>query len=408
MAEPGDGAHLRLEVLELFGAAALADAPDGQRGAVAEHGLVHDAGTRGAEDVGRRLEQRLHLELAVAVDRHQRRRRGGRLLLLLGQVVLLAAVLLRGAPADEASPLLEALLVGGLAVRRRGVLGAVRAVVPTANAAPRRRGRLLFFASGDVERLDYAAVETSRALLLQVQRRRRVLLPTLPPLLPDVVRVHEQHEEEADAGDVPDDDGHNGRGTKLILLARRLPLGLRRGASGVLGDGRERRRRVGGVGRLRQRRRDRARLLQRRPAQVRVALVRRRRLRGKRAGLWDRAGEVVPRQVHRRVRGDDGGQLGRHSAGELVGRNVEEAECGPTEVRRERAVEVVVAQVNKLQRPEASDGELTGEVVAGEPQRKEARQPAQRGGEAARERVAREVELLQAARIGRRRVRELA
>jgi hypothetical protein len=94
VAEPGDGAHLHLEVLELFGAAAVADAPDRQRGAVGEHGLVH-ARTRGAEDVGRRLEQRLHLELAVAIDRHQRRGRGGRL--LLGHVVLLAVVLLRGA-----------------------------------------------------------------------------------------------------------------------------------------------------------------------------------------------------------------------------------------------------------------------------------------------------------------------
>jgi hypothetical protein len=32
----------------------------------------------------------------------------------------------------------------------------------------------------------------------------------------------------------------------------------------------------------------------------------------------DRAGEVVPRQVHRRVRRDNGRQLGRQRAGELV------------------------------------------------------------------------------------------
>jgi hypothetical protein len=95
VAEPGNDAHLRLEVLELFGAPALADAPDRQCGAVGEHDLVHDARNCGAEDVGRRLEQRLHLELAIVVDCHQCRGRGGRL--LLGLVVLLTVVLLRGA-----------------------------------------------------------------------------------------------------------------------------------------------------------------------------------------------------------------------------------------------------------------------------------------------------------------------
>jgi hypothetical protein len=54
---------------------------------------------------------------------------------------------------------------------------------------------------------------------------------------------------------------------------------------------------------------------------------------------------------------------------------------------------------------EHTDGERTDEVVVGQPQHDEARQPAQRGGEAPGERVVREVELLEAARVC---VRELA
>ena len=120
-------------------------------------------------------------------------------------------------------------------------------------------------------------------------------------------------------------------------------------------------------------------------------------------------GEVVPRQVHRRVRWDERGQLGRHRASELVRRNVEQAEPCPPEVRREGAVEAVAAEVNELQCLEFPDGELAGEAVASEPQHDEAGQPAQRGGEAARERVSREVELLETAHVGHRpRVRELA
>nr|BAD36181.1 hypothetical protein [Oryza sativa Japonica Group]BAD36597.1 hypothetical protein [Oryza sativa Japonica Group] len=59
-------AGLAASGIEVVDAAAPADAADG------EHGLVHDARTGGAEDVGRRLQQHLHLQLAVAVDSNQR------------------------------------------------------------------------------------------------------------------------------------------------------------------------------------------------------------------------------------------------------------------------------------------------------------------------------------------------